>query len=76
VVAVVDEAVEAVVDDAVRAAESFAVRDDGVGFAGGNSSCVTAITISDRNSARKKRLSIMGRDHNRRRETGDSEEAG
>jgi hypothetical protein len=32
----------------------------GVGLAGGNTSCETAITTSERNRARKKRLSIQG----------------
>jgi len=33
---------------------------DGTGFGGGNSSCESAITTSDRKRARKKRLSIQG----------------
>lgn len=33
---------------------------DGTGFGGGKSSCETAIAMSDRKSARKKRLSIQG----------------
>ena len=66
----------AAVDDAVRAVESFAPGAAGFGLAGGKRSCVTAMTISDRNSARKKRLSIRERDHSRRRGTGDSEAAG
>src|SRR6185295_13987177 len=48
---------------AVCAAESLAVSGrcvDGAGFAGGNNSCETAMTTSDRNRARKKRLSIQG----------------
>jgi len=32
---------------------------DGTGFAGGKSSCETAIAISERNRATKKRLSIL-----------------
>jgi hypothetical protein len=35
-------------------------RDPGVVFDVGNSSCATAITMSERNRARKKRLSIQG----------------
>jgi hypothetical protein len=62
------------VEDAARAAESLAVRAVAAGLAGGNNSCVTAMTISDRNSAKKKRLSIMEPDHSHRRERGDSEE--
>ena len=73
--ATVDEEAESD-DDAVRALESFAFRRAGTGRADGNRSCVIAMTISDRNSARKKRLSITGRDHNHRREKGDSAKAG
>ena len=36
------------------------IRELGVVLAGGNSSCETAITMSERNRARKKRLSIQG----------------
>jgi len=46
-----------------RATESLAVSGrcvDGAGFGGGNSSCETAMTTSERNRARKKRLSIQG----------------
>ena len=68
----VDEA-ELAVEDAFRAVESFPFLADGVGFAGGKSTCVSAITISERNSARKKRLSIMEPDHSRLRATDDSE---
>jgi hypothetical protein len=35
-------------------------RELGVVFGAGNSSCETAITMSERNRARKKRLSIQG----------------
>ena len=35
-------------------------REAGVGFGAGNSSCEIAIAISERNRARKKRLSIQG----------------
>jgi hypothetical protein len=62
------------VDDALRAVESLPFAVEGGVFTGGNNSCVIAMTISDRNSARKKRLSIMERDHSRRRGTDDSEE--
>jgi hypothetical protein len=58
-----------VVDDAVRVLEFLAGSG---GLAGGNSNCVTAITISDKKSARKKRLSIMERDRSRLRGTDDS----
>ena len=36
------------------------IAEPGARFAGGNSSCATAITMSERNRARKKRLSIQG----------------
>jgi hypothetical protein len=39
---------------------TFPARDVTTGFGGGKSSCETAIAISDRNRARKKRLSISG----------------
>ena len=44
------------------ALESLAgdTRVPGIGLAGGNNSCETAITMSERNRARKKRLSIQG----------------
>ena len=50
------------VEDAVELTESpvVALRWFGIGFAGGKSSCETAIAISERNRARKKRLSIQG----------------
>jgi hypothetical protein len=70
----VDELADCVVEDAARVVESLAFRTVGAGFAGGNNSCVTAMTTSDRNSARKKRLSIMEPDHSHRYEKGDSEE--
>jgi hypothetical protein len=46
----------------VAALESLAVAPGkpGAGFTGGNSSCETAITMSERNRAKKKRLSIQG----------------
>jgi hypothetical protein len=46
----------------VPALESLALGagEAGVGFTGGNSSCETAIIMSERNRARKKRLSIQG----------------
>jgi hypothetical protein len=50
--------------DPVRTAdvvlESTDGRFAGRGFEGGNSSCETAIAISERKRARKKRLSIQG----------------
>jgi hypothetical protein len=56
-----DDAVE---DDAApfnREIESCAVvREPGLGLDTGNNSCETAITTSERNRARKKRLSIQG----------------
>lgn len=71
----VDELTESVVGGAVLAVESFPLRDVGADFAGGNNSCVTAMTTSDKNSARKKRLSIMEPDHSRRHERDDTEGA-
>ena len=68
-VSVLDEAID---DDAVRAVESLAFCARGVGLAGGNNNCVTAMTISDRKRARKKRLSIMEPDRSRLRGTGDN----
>jgi hypothetical protein len=70
------EDAEAAVDEAVRAVESFPFCTDGFGLTGGNSNWVTAITISDKNSARKKRLSITEQDHSRRHGTDDSVGAG
>jgi hypothetical protein len=52
----------------------LAFREAGTGLAGGNNSCVTAMTMSDKNSARKKRLSIMEPGHSRRHERDDTEE--
>lgn len=72
----VDDAVVTGVDDALRAVESLPFAEEGGVFTGGNNSCVIAMTTSDRNSARKKRLSIMERDHSRRHGTDDSEEGG
>lgn len=72
----VDDAVVAGVDDALRAVESLPFPGEGGALTGGNNSCVIAMTTSDRNSARKKRLSIMERDHSRRHGTDDSEEGG
>jgi hypothetical protein len=47
--------------DVVRAeVESVATEAPGFGFDGGKSSCEIAITTSERNRARKKRLSIQG----------------
>jgi len=40
--------------------ESFATEVLAAGFGGGNSSWETAMTMSERNKARKKRLSIQG----------------
>ena len=74
VLGVVDDAAVAGVDDALRAVESLPLPAEGGVFAGGNNSCVIAMTTSDRNSARKKRLSIMERDHSRLHGTDDSEE--
>ena len=58
------------VDDAVAGSAAFfgrelespagGTREPGVVFGVGNSSCETAITMSERNRARKKRLSIQG----------------
>jgi hypothetical protein len=51
------------VDDAaslVVLLESFATELLAAGLGGGNSSWETAMTISERNKARKKRLSIQG----------------
>ena len=54
------------VDDAAvltRVAESLGLAEralDGTGLGGGNSSCESAMTTSDRKRARKKRLSIQG----------------
>ncbi len=52
------------VDDAVPALrvalESFAPTPRVAGFGGGNRSWETAMTMSERNRARKKRLSIQG----------------
>ena len=59
-------------DDVVRAVESLAFWARGVGLAGGNNSCVIAMTISDKKRARKKRLSIMERDRSRLHGTDDS----
>jgi ethanolamine transporter EutH len=58
-------AIRVSVDDALSFAaelESLAVRPRvvGTGLGGGNSSWEIAMTISDRKSARKKRLSIQG----------------
>jgi hypothetical protein len=56
-------------DDAVGDTELFSpvleslasdTREPDVGLVGGNTSCETAITMSERNRARKKRLSIQG----------------
>jgi len=49
-------------DDASLAVllESFATEFFAAGLAGGNSSWETAMTMSERNKARKKRLSIQG----------------
>ena len=46
--------------DALGAVELAVRWGEGVGLAGGKSSCETAIAISERNKARKKRLSIHG----------------
>jgi hypothetical protein len=61
---VVERAVVDVEADPAREAdvalESSNGRLAGNGFDGGNSSCETAIAISERKRARKKRLSIQG----------------
>jgi len=71
-----EDCVEAFVDDAVAdspAVESATVCPTfGFGFCGGKSSCESAMTISDRNSARKKRLSIRVPDRSRRPGMGGS----
>ena len=48
------------VDVARAEIESAATEVPGFGFNGGKSSCEIAITTSERNRARKKRLSIQG----------------
>ena len=51
------------VDDAVplnALLESFGTALRGAGLAGGNNSCEAAMTMSERNKAKKKRLSIQG----------------
>jgi hypothetical protein len=52
--------VDCVEEAALAAPDESTGRLGAAGLAGGNSSCETAIAMSDKNRARKKRLSIQG----------------